>query len=170
MKRLYILRHSKAGQTTKKLISDHSRCLTDKGISLCQKVAENLNKYEHGPEFILSSTSLRTMETAQIVKDSMGLKEVELSASSQLYLASMGDIVSIINDADDKYDSIMLVGHNPTLQQFCLNLPNTGDKKIFRSMRNNFPPASYAVFDCDIDSWKNLSLRSCELVDFVVTK
>ncbi len=172
MKRLYILRHSKAGQSNKRLLDDHERTLTGKGIDLCSAVSEQLQVSDKFPEVILCSTAIRAKETTKLVLENIkeSANDAEVKYLPKLYLASPDDILNIIRDIDDDVESVMVVGHNPGLQQFSMNISGSGDKKKFREMRGNFPPASLAVFDINNDNWADTKNQSAELVDFQITR
>lgn len=169
MKRIYVLRHSKAGHTNKKLLDDHERPLTEKGVEVCGVVTDFLRQQQPLPQRVLCSTAVRAKQTAQYVLE--GLDQiVPIDYIPSLYLAEPSHIIQLIHGLDDKVESVMIVGHNPGLQQFSILLPGSGDKKKFRSMRSNFPPPSMAVFDVDQKSWQDVGEQSAELVDFLVAK
>jgi len=169
MKRLYILRHSKAGQTNKKILDDQERPLTQKGIEICPNVAEYLKNCDILPELVISSTALRTKQTAEEV-----LKYLESNAAIEytpkLYLASSENIFTEIQNISPDIKSAMIVGHNPGLHQFVIEFSGKGDKKKFREMRSNFPPASIASFNLNSSEWVDCEIQSGELVDFASSK
>lgn len=165
MKRLYILRHSKAGQTDKKVLDDHERKLTGKGVELCAFIADYLASFNPQPELILSSTALRAKQTAELVLSHLG-KKIDIQYISKLYLASPDDLASILHGVNNSINSVLIVGHNPGLQQFCVGLSGSGDKKLFRDMRNNFPPPSLAVFDIKCQDWPDVDIHTGELIGF----
>ena len=171
MKRLYLLRHSKAGQTNKKLLDDHERFLTQKGIDMCAVMEEHLKNVfsENFPELVLCSTAVRAKETAQHALNSLESEDKKSSLPvefiSKLYLASPEDIFSTVRDLDNSLSSVVIIGHNPGMQQFCIMLAGKGNKKKFRDMRNNFPAPSLAVFDIVADRWSDIGVQSGILVD-----
>ena len=169
MKRIYVLRHSKAGHTNKKLLDDHERPLTDKGVDMCAVVADCLKEHDPLPELVLCSTALRAKQTASNVLENLG-QNIETIHIHGLYLAEPDLILQAIHNVDESINSIMIVGHNPGLQQLSLLLSGKGDKKKFRAMRSNFPPPSLAVFDIDQEHWFDVAEQSAELVDFVAAK
>ncbi len=165
MKRLYILRHSKAGQTNKQVLKDYERKLTDKGVEMCAHIGTYFKDSKQPPQYILCSQADRTVETAKYSLRAANM-EVPLQISSRLYLAEPETILAEIQATSDNIQSLALVAHNPGVQQFCIDLAGSGDKKLFREMRQNFPPPSIAVFDINVDSWGLVVARSGILVDF----
>lgn len=169
MKRLYLLRHSKAGHTNKKILDDHERTLTEKGVGFCADIARHLRKFDPLPEQVLCSTAVRAKQTTELVLAQLG-KELPIEFSGNLYLATPGIVLSTLRATDKGIDSLLVVGHNPGLQEFALMLAGSGDKKKFRAMRSAFPPPSLAVFDLDVKSWRDIAERSGVLVDFHAAK
>lgn len=169
MKRLFVMRHSKAGQTNKKITEDHARELTDKGKELCPLMGKLLVEKDWIPELVLSSTATRAYETAELLFDQTD-KIVPVEFNPRLYLASVGEIITEIQQANNDVKTLLYIGHNPGLQQFCMTIAGKGDKTAFRKMRASYPPAALTVFDLDIDRWSQLAPQTGELVDFILPK
>jgi phosphohistidine phosphatase len=170
MKRIFLMRHSKAGQTAKHMLSDHERALTKKGEELCEQIAVYFNKFykDTPPKLIIVSSATRAKQTAALLNKYFTQEDIKVITSQELYMVkSNEEIINVINDISDEYNSILIVGHNPGLQQFSLDFAMEGDKKKFREMRSNFAPGSFATFNADNKSWKNVSINSGVLLDFV---
>lgn len=171
MKRLYILRHSKAGQAGKKLLDDHERPLTEKGSELCPPIGKHLSNCDTPPDLVLCSPALRTRQTAEQVIRAMDTSP-ELKLIPALYLATPDDILNIIQkECDERYKSTLIVGHNPGLQQLCILIAGSGDKSKFRDLRNNFPPAALATYNLEnCNNWLDIGIQSGTLIDFQTAK
>jgi len=169
MKKLYILRHSKAGHSNKKILDDHERDLTDKGIDLCSYIGSHLKENSHEVDTILCSTSNRTKQTAEYTTEAYG-RDVDINFESTLYLATPETILNELYALDDSINSAMVIGHNPGLHQLSILLSGSGDKKKFREMRSNFPPPSLVIFEIDSDKWSDVRIQSGKLIDFVTGK
>ncbi len=170
MKRIYLMRHSKAGQTDKNMLNDHERTLTDKGEHQASKVAPYfIEKYkDNPPQIILSSTAIRAKQTASLFKKYFTTNpEIEIKSFQDLYITSPAQILDIINRTTEEYKSILIVSHCPGLQEFAVSFARSGDKTKFREMRSNFPPGSFATFDCDVKNWYEITNNSAILLDFV---
>ena len=154
MKTLYVLRHSKAGQTNKSILDDHERPLTEKGARLCQLVAEDLRKIKAKPDVIFSSTAKRCIETYEQLKPYYALN-CPLETSSQLYLADALEIIKQLRKLNNDYDSVLMIGHNPGLHEFCLQIMSPkSEKKLQKELKNQFSPPTLVQFTFDIKSWK----------------
>jgi phosphohistidine phosphatase len=169
MKRLYILRHAKAGQTNKNILSDHDRPLTEKGIKQCLYIGEYLKNSQAEIDVILSSTSKRTEETVENTLNTLG-KNISVQYIRKLYLGEERDILNEINLISDNYKTTMIVGHNPGLHQVAFLLSGGGDTTTLHNLSSNYPPGSLAIIDFPVDSWSDISIKSGTLVDFMVSK
>lgn len=169
MKKLYLMRHSKAGQTDKHMLNDHERPLTAKGEDLVPKIASYFNSHykDSPPQLIICSTALRAKQTAGLFKRSFSNKEIEIRTYPELYITGNDEILSVIHKLEDKYSSVLVISHNPGLQAFSVKFSKQGDKSKFREMRSNFAPGSFATFETDVKSWKEVSTESGTLLDFV---
>lgn len=168
MKKIYILRHAKAGKANKKILDDHDRPLTKKGIEACALIKEFLEKNKIKPGLIHCSTAKRAKTTAEL---SLNFEEeVNIHYTSKLYLAGAGDILSIIKKTDDSFNSVMVVGHNPGLHELCLHLVKDGPREIIKGIKDFFPPGALAVFNADIKSWQDLTRRSALVTHFIAPK
>jgi phosphohistidine phosphatase len=67
----------------------------------------------------------------------------------------------------DGVESVMLIGHNPGIQDLALSLAR-GDREITR-VRDKFPTAALATLEFSA-SWRELAPESAELVSFVKPK
>lgn len=170
MKRIFLMRHSKAGQTSKHMLSDYERPLTKKGEELCAIIAEYFSKFykDSPPQLIICSTTTRAKQTAALFNKYFEGDDIEILPIQELYMTKDNEeFLNIIKDLDDKVSSLLVIGHNPSLQQFALDFANEGDKKKFREMRSNFAPGSFATFNADNRSWKNIAENGGILLDFV---
>ncbi len=170
MKKLYLMRHSKAGQTDKHLLNDHERPLTKKGEELTPNIAGyfNTNYKDSPPQLILCSTALRAKQTAAIFKKNLKLNpELEIRTFQELYITGTDEILSVIHKIENKFSSALIISHNPGLQTFALKFSRSGDKQKFREMKSNFAPGSFATFECDVTDWSSITAESGTLLDFV---
>lgn len=168
MKRIYILRHAKAAQATRNVPDDHARPLSPKGVEACDDIGDYLKSYPHKPSQIFSSTSERTRQTIELVLARVP-NAIPVEFISRLYLADEDDLLDQVREADDTLGSLMLVGHNPGLHQFCTMLDNR-TSPLSQKLQQQFPPGSLAVFEADIKQWNELRFRSGKLTDFVMPK
>lgn len=171
MKRLYILRHAKAAQAEAGQ-DDHARALTVRGIADAEAMARYLRKNGAKLDRVLISTSARTIQTADLV-----LRELDGPRADYrdgLYLAPAGKIVTMLKSLPAKFSEVMVVGHNPGLEELAALLAREPVRRKERERRGEldekFPTAALAVLDFDIDRWRDLTTGSGKLADFVRPK
>ncbi len=170
MRRLLLLRHAKAepGGPDRQ---DHDRALVERGLADAAAMARTLKARGYGASRILCSTSLRTVQTAEAV---LKVAPAPIVYLESLYLAPPGRIMALAQDAADADTALMIVGHNPGLEQCAAILARepVGPRQQYRHdvMEEKFPTAALAVLDFDVASWKNLSPGEGRLVDFLRPK
>lgn len=114
---LYLLRHAKAESAT--LHSpDEDRALTNRGIDDAKTLATKLIKREIRFDLILTSPAIRAITTAQIISNRLDHKQRFLEVDKKLYQADSTTLFRIVSKLHKKIKSVMLVGHNPALEDF----------------------------------------------------
>jgi phosphohistidine phosphatase len=164
MKRLYLLRHAKSSWDEPAL-PDHDRSLAPRGLRAAKVMAEHLRREGIAPELVLCSSSRRTRETLGRIAPALGEAEVEIEP--KLYAASAADLLQVLHDVRDEIGSVMLIGHNPGIQDLALSLASGGSET--ERVRRKFPTAALAtlIVRC---SWRELTAGSAELVSFAKPK
>ena len=88
-----------------------------------------------------------------------------------LYLAEPEVILSIVRLAPDKADSVMVVGHNPGLEQLATLLAREPVKRKerdrFDRIEEKFPTAALAVLEFDVPRWRDVAPGTGALRNFV---
>jgi phosphohistidine phosphatase len=169
VKRLLLLRHAKtvpAGPG----IEDHDRELMARGREDAPRLGRYIEKNGYGPDLILASTARRTVETVELVTDEISSPQ-RIDYLEALYLAEPDVILSIIRLAPDKMKSVMVVGHNPGLEQAATLLAREPVKRKerdrFDRIEEKFPTAALAVLDFEVARWRDIVPGEGALADFV---
>ena len=131
---LYILRHAKSDWDTD-APTDFQRPLNKRGITAVEHFEDWLPAEIHQPVLIISSPALRAWQTAVAASQSLRISENEILFSGKLYLASEKDILHFLSQVDEEIKSVLLVGHNPGLEDLIgylvsEKLPNMTNGKI----------------------------------------
>ena len=127
MKTLYLVRHAKSSWDDL-TIEDYERPLLSKGIQRAKKVAEHLKKRGVRPDLIVSSHAVRAYETAKIFSGKLGFPEKEIIIDDDLYFSGAEAMESVLYSLDDKFKSVMLVGHNPDMTRFANIFLHEGER------------------------------------------
>ncbi|WP_295794986.1 histidine phosphatase family protein [Mucilaginibacter sp.] len=144
MKKLLLVRHAKAEKDTGG--KDFDRPLKYIGMQDAGFMADRLKEKLIVPEYIVASPALRTLTTAEIFADHLGLPAPTTNKS--IFEASEKTLLKIINDLPDKYDFVALVGHNPGIA-YILQYLTGAAMEVHTS--------AVAVIDFEIDDWASIS-------------
>jgi len=114
--RLYIVRHAIAAPHGTPGLPEDDRPLTEDGIKKMRQAAAGLRSLDYVPELIMSSPLPRALQTAEILIDTFGLKRARLEILEALAPAgSREELYLAIASHEKKLESLMLVGHQPSL-------------------------------------------------------
>lgn len=117
MKTLYIVRHAKSSWDFPDL-PDIDRPIVDKGINNTRKIVIELNNKKVQVDLLISSHAKRAYETAKIIATGINYPVEKIEVRKGIYRVDRDDIFNILFALNDNIDSVMIVGHNPTLTQF----------------------------------------------------
>jgi phosphohistidine phosphatase len=114
---VYFLRHANAGERLTNPKKDEKRALDDTGVEQCGYMGRALAAMDVHADVIITSPLKRAAQTASLVGN-------ELSYEGKLQLedalrpgATFADFRKLL-DKYARYESIMVVGHNPNLSEF----------------------------------------------------
>ena len=121
MSRLILIRHSIAESGSFET-SDFERKLTPQGVKRAYNQSEELKNKNIKPDLIISSSATRAIETAGIFSEQIGercpVKEVPFLYENY----TTNEFFSFLNTIDNKYSTVLLVGHNPTISEMAYRL------------------------------------------------
>ncbi len=148
------MRHGNAENSYQ--INDFDRNLSKFGITELKNNIEKLNSFKIIPDKIIVSKAVRTQQTFSIYNDITKFKG-SVNNDTQLYNFHNTSefIAEYIENIDDSLNTIMFIGHNPTLTNLLQML--TGNTGVYMDT------ASIFVIDFDIDKWQNIELRTGKL-------
>src|SRR5919197_4356103 len=125
MKTLLILRHAKAVPKDA-ILSDHDRPLDKLGEDDTLRMGKLIKDKDIIPSFIISSTALRAKTTAELVAKGCGYQG-DIVLNQSLYEAKPKDYLAILKTLSDRYSSILIVGHNPVIEETIQMLTHSSD-------------------------------------------
>lgn len=165
MKLLGLLRHAKSdwGDLSKR---DFDRGVNARGRRGAALIGEHIR--EHGVKWdrLIASPAERVRLTLKAA-----LPDMEPEFDQRLYLASPETITEVLGKCaeteGEEPRAILISGHNPGLQELLLDLVSPSrENDLFREAIVKFPTATYAVLECDIDSWADLKNHCATLSHF----
>ncbi len=165
MKTLYVLRHAKAKRSHRSG-TDHARRLNARGRNAAVRVGSYMKKMNYAPDIIVSSSSARTLETSEVIKQLLD-RRASIIVEYSLYLANPDRLLRTCRTLDGAYASALLIGHNPGMHKFALSLIKNQKNPFVRKLAGSFPTCALTVFRFDVDRWSSISPEAGELVDLV---
>jgi phosphohistidine phosphatase len=160
-KRLFVLRHAKSSWDDPGL-DDHDRPLAPRGRRAVAVLAEHLKAHAIEPELVLCSTSRRTRETLAGIN-----APGEHSIEPELYGASTHELLARLQQVPAEVESVMVIGHNPTMQTLVLRLASgaaSGEK--LEQVQAKFPTGALATLTFE-SAWSELGQGCARLTAFV---
>jgi phosphohistidine phosphatase len=159
---LYLLRHAKSSWEDPAL-ADHDRPLASRGRRASRIVARHLRGQAIAPRLVLCSSSTRARETLELIRSGFD-SEVEAQIEERLYASTAGDLLDRLHAVAPDLDSVMLIGHNPAIQELALGVAGRGAQ--LGRLREKFPTAALATLTFAV-GWRELAPGVAELVAFV---
>ncbi len=112
---LMLLRHGKSDWST--ATSDFERPLAKRGKRDAKMVGIWLLQKGLRPDYIISSPARRALDTARRAVKRMGMDIDEIIRDGRVYDADLSDLMAGLRDHSDSMKRILLVGHNPGLEE-----------------------------------------------------
>ena len=168
MKKVSFLRHAKSDWAVP-FASDHDRPLAERGKKASQKMKEFLSKKKGLFEIVFSSTAFRAVETIEIIRQP--LINTDVIFDKNLYTFDDNVLIDIISQISDEYSSVLIVGHNPAIQEAVLRLSSSNSSSdLIRRLETKYPTGAFSSLSSDISSWSHTGDTLFELTDFVCPK
>lgn len=162
VKRLALLRHAKASWELAGQL-DFERGLTERGVADCALVRELIAAKQIAPQLVLCSGARRARETLEQVAEALP-PDATVTYDDAIYRADTRGLFEVLEGVGDEYDRVLLVGHNPSIHDFAVELAG-GDEPI-DELAGSFPTAALAEFEFE-GAWRELASCAARLVTFV---
>ena len=153
MKKIFFLRHAKSSWSDFSL-KDFDRPLSTRGIQDAELMGNYFKAKKIGLDVIISSPSKRTKETLDHFFSS-NISEIEYEKS--LYHGHLEDVLEVITSSLEEINTIMIVGHNPSMHEVTEFLSG--------GFLPKYPTCGLASLTHE-GEWKDVKANSCELDSF----
>jgi len=160
---LLIFRHGKSDWSTP-AAADFDRPLARRGRKAVKRVARWLRDQDCLPDTVVSSPALRARQTTRRLCRHAGLDEIPVVWDPAVYAADLEALLRVLARAPDQAARLLLVGHNPGLEDLLRYLSNVS--AALARNANPLPTAALAQLRMPAD-WRRLGPRAGQLIRLV---
>jgi len=115
MKKLCLFRHAKSTYASLGT-DDVDRPLHEVGFINAPMMGHVITEqHKFKPDLILTSNAKRALQTSKLVAEAIGYDEKKIQIEDKLYEAGVEALLNQIQLIEEKYKSVLLIGHNPGL-------------------------------------------------------
>jgi phosphohistidine phosphatase len=154
MRRLMLLRHAKSDWPEG--TDDHQRPLAKRGRETSPLIGIYMAQKGLMPDLAIVSTARRAKETWKRARPAFKHDIVQRN-EPRIYNASAKAILDVINETAPDVKVLLLVGHNPGLQDLALKLIGKGSQSDLSRLHRKYPTAGLVVIDFDVKRWRDVS-------------
>lgn len=166
MKILGIFRHAKSDWNDARL-RDFDRPLNKRGRKGAAIMGKHIVEHAVGWKRVLASPAVRVTQTIDIAGEAAG-ETPPVDWDRRIYLASSATLMDVLREQEGDPASIMMVGHNPGLEDLIFDLvPDDGSSPLRDIVEEKLPTAAYAVLELNIDKWSDIDEGCGRLVHLV---
>jgi phosphohistidine phosphatase len=162
---LSLLRHAKSSWKHPAL-PDHDRPLNTRGMTEAPVMGKVMSKHGLDPDLVLCSTARRTRDTLQLVLPELKT-EPRIVYEDDLYHGTPAEMLDLLHEVGAGTGQVLLVGHNPELQSFALDLVGSGSKQLKDRLEAKLPTAGLVVLRFAVGAWNDVAINSGKLELFL---
>jgi phosphohistidine phosphatase len=152
MLRLLLLRHAEA---VAKAATDLERRLADAGRAGAVRMGAYFRAAGLVPDLAIVSPALRARETYELVEQELPHRP-KAKLEPSLYNASVGVLHAVLAQVPSQVETLLIVGHNPSVAEFACALAGDGDRSGLAGMRRSFPAPCLVVIDFRETDWRDV--------------
>jgi len=171
---LSLLRHAKSSWDEPAL-DDHDRPLAKRGKKAAPEIGAALAAMGLRPDRVVCSGAARARETLLLVLAKLGAPAPQIAYDDAVYMATPAALLARLRKigAAPEHGAprhVMLVGHNPGLEELALMLVGSGAADDRARMAEKFPTAAIAVIAFNVDSWSAIEPGAGRLEHFLTPR
>lgn len=164
MKKILLMRHAKSSWEDQGL-PDFERPLAGRGKSDAPMMGNFLKNIGYTPEAVYSSPAKRAKQTILKIADVTSIEESQIIWDENLYYGDSSDYLKAIQLAPSKTESVMLVGHNPLIENTAGWLCGAADRLAIR-----MPTAAVVCLESYAASWEEINAGTCQVKWMMIPK
>ncbi|MPY31784.1 histidine phosphatase family protein [Streptomyces adustus] len=167
LRRLVVLRHAKSAWPEG--VPDHRRPLAPRGRRDAPAAGRALAETDFLPDLALCSTALRARQTWDLAAAEWGTPP-PVRYDPRLYGAGAPELLDVVRETPPEIETLLLVGHNPGLEELVLALADDGLDGALEEVRAKFPTSAIAVLAWYGSTWRALAPGSALLTSMTVPR
>jgi phosphohistidine phosphatase len=164
MKILTLLRHAKSGWDDP-VSRDFDRPLNPRGRRAARTVGREMKTRGLAFDLVRASPARRVIETLEEVEAAFGPLGAQFD--QRLYLASTATLLEIVRATPDAVKRLLLVGHNPGLEELALRLSRRDEGGLRGEVEVKYPTGTVAEIELPAEHWAEVAERSGRIVRFI---
>lgn len=165
MPTLFVLRHAKSSSAEEGQ-PDRDRPLAERGRRAAGVMAGHLGDARIAPDVVLCSVAARAQETLSLVGAGFP-SPPEVRLDDRLYGGDATEVMELLRGLSPAIESVMVIGHNPTLQDLVVTLAAEGELRD--QAAHTYPSGALATLAID-GPWDELGPGRASLAAFVKPK
>jgi phosphohistidine phosphatase len=154
MRKLTLLRHAKSSRDDEQL-ADFARPLAPRGRKAAPLIGRHMRSLGLEPDLVLCSPAERTRETAALVLPALEAGPLPVTYDESLYEASAELLMERLRRVPDSIGHLLLIGHNPGLQDLVLALVGKLPEEHTR-IAQKLPTGALVVLVLAAKRWRDI--------------
>lgn len=168
MLRLLLLRHAKA-ERSRPGERDHDRPLAERGRGDAPKIGRYMALHSFQPDLAVVSTAQRARETWNLAASAFE-RPPSATYEERIYEAAPQAILNVVKETGSNVGTLLVVGHNPGLQELATLLVASGDVEARQRLKEGFPTGALAVIGFALDDWGRLHAQAGRLEHLITPR
>jgi phosphohistidine phosphatase len=164
-RRLAVLRHAKSAWPD---VADHDRPLAPRGRRDAPAAGRWLRDAGCEPDLVVCSTARRTRKTWELAARELA-DPPQVVYEPRVYDATVPVLLDVVRETPTGCGTLLLIGHNPGVQQLVLHLAADGDGDLLERATAKFPTSAVAVLTW-AGPWTALARGAARLTSFAVPR
>ncbi|MFD3503767.1 SixA phosphatase family protein [Streptomyces sp. NPDC058676] len=167
LRHLLVLRHAKSAWPEG--VPDHERPLAPRGRRDAPAAGRALAEADLLPDLAVCSTAVRARQTWELASAQWGTPP-PVRFEAGVYAADVSDLLAVVHAVPAQVDTLLLVGHNPGLEELVLDLAGDSLDDALDQVRRKFPTSATAVLAWRGAAWSDLAPGTALLTDVIVAR
>jgi phosphohistidine phosphatase len=161
MKKLFLLRHAQALNAD--IHGDKARKLSPQGVEDARTLGVIMKQKALIPDLVICSPAQRTKETLEAVMQGTGT--ISTIYMRRIYEGGIGDILDHIQKTDNNVNTLMVVGHNPSMHELAALLASDSSPLVDRL--SAYRPGTLSAFVCPNENWADIQPGENDLFELL---